>query len=287
MNVVVTGASGFIGKRLLQLLREKGHQAEGVSVRKDSNWESKVEAADAVVNLAGEPLFGKRWTVLLKSEIHDSRVSATRKVVDAMGRGQKKNPKPRVLVNGSAIGFYGPTGDEALTEASPAGSDFLAFVCREWEEAAEKARLQHDVRTVLLRTGIVIGKDGGALKQMLMPFKLGIGGRIGSGQQWMSWIHLDDLCGLIIHAIENENVRGPLNGSAPNPVRNEDFTKTLGAVLNRPTLLPIPSFGLYLAFGEASHLLTTGQRVLPELALQTGYRFKFKALNEALVQATT
>lgn len=284
MNVVITGASGFIGTRLTQLLREKGHQVEGVDVRKPG-WEAKVENADGVVNLAGEPLFGKRWDTLVKAEIHDSRVNTTRKVVEAMGRGQKKSPKARVLVSGSAVGFYGPTNDETLTETSPAGADFLAFVCREWEAEAHKAELQHGVRTVILRTGIVLGKNGGAMKQLLPPFKLGIGGQIGNGMQWMSWIHLDDICGLILHALTQESVRGPLNGSAPNPVRNKDFTKTLGAVLNRPTLIPIPGFGLYLLFGESSHILTTGQKVLPEAGLQTGYRFKYSALNDALLAA--
>jgi len=283
MNVVVTGATGFIGRRLTQLLREKGHQVEGIDLRQASGWEAKVEAADAVVNLAGEPLFGKRWDVLTKSEIHDSRVNTTRKIVEALGRAQKKSPKTRVLVNGSAIGFYGSTHDELLSEKSPSGSDFLAFVCREWEEEAQKAQLQHGVRTVLIRTGVVLGKNGGALKQMLPPFKIGLGGPIGNGKQWMSWIHLDDICGLIIHAIENTSVVGPLNGTAPNPVRNIDFTKTLGAVLNRPTILPIPGFGLYVLFGESSSILTGGQKVLPEQALQTGYRYKFSSLDQALV----
>lgn len=283
MNVVVTGATGFIGVRLMQLLREKGHQAEGIDLRKTSGWEAKVEAADAVINLAGEPLFGKRWTTLIKSEIHDSRVNTTRKIVEALGRAQKKSPKARVLVNGSAIGFYGSTDDEVLTEKSAAGSDFLAFVCREWEEEAHKAQLQHGIRTVLLRTGIVLGKNGGALKQMLPPFRIGLGGPIGNGKQWMSWIHLDDICGLAIHAIENSSVVGPLNGTSPNPVRNTDFTKTLGAVLSRPTILPIPGFGLYVLFGESASILTGGQKVLPEQAAQTGYRFKFSSLDQALV----
>ncbi|MEO5668039.1 MAG: TIGR01777 family oxidoreductase [Bdellovibrionota bacterium] len=281
MNVVVTGATGFIGTRLTQLLREKGYQVEGVDPRQ-SGWENKVETADAVVNLAGSPLFGKRWTTLIKSELHDSRVSATRKIVEAMGRGQKKDPKPRVLVSGSAIGFYGATDDEVLNETSAAGHDFLAFVCREWEAEAEKAHLHYGIRTVLLRTGIVLGKGGGALKQMLPPFKLGLGGPIGNGQQWMSWIQLDDICNLIIHAITHDAVKGALNATAPTPARNKDFTKTLGAVIGRPTFLPIPSIGLYLAFGESAHILSTGQKVMPEQALATGFRFKYAALNEAL-----
>jgi uncharacterized protein (TIGR01777 family) len=285
MNVVVTGATGFIGTRLLQLLREKGHQAEGVDMRRPTGWESKLENADAVVNLAGESLFGKRWNTYVKAEIHDSRVNITRKVVEQMGRGQKNSPKKRVLVNGSAIGFYGSVGDETLNEDSSAGSDFLAFVCREWEEAALRAQREYGIRTVLLRTGIVLGKEGGALKQMLPPFKLGAGGPIASGRQWMSWIHIDDICGLIIHALTTETLQGPVNGTAPTPLRNKDFTKTLGAVLGRPTFLPIPAAGLYVLFGESAQLLTASQKVLPEKALESGYRFKYAALNEALVAA--
>ncbi len=286
MNVVVTGASGLIGTRLLQMLREKGHSVEGVSLRKDVDWEKKVENADAVVNLAGEPIFGQRWNTYVKAEIHDSRVNGTRRVVEVMGRARKKHPEKKLtLVNASAIGFYGSTEDDILTEKSEAGADFLAFVCRAWEDEADKARLLHGIRTVVLRTGIVLDKKGGALEKMLPFFKLGLGGPIGNGRQWMSWIHIDDLCGLIVHALENENVAGAVNGTAPNPVRNIDFSRTLGAVLNRPAFLPIPAPALYLRFGESSSILTGGQRVLPEAAVKSGYRFKYAALNEALQAA--
>jgi len=292
MKVVVTGASGFIGSRLCELLRKKGHIVDGVSTRKDNDWEKKVEEADAIVNLAGEPIFGKRWSTRVKAEIHDSRILGTRTLVEAMGRSHDKNPaKQQILVNASAIGFYGAdTGDTTLNEKSTAGSDFLAWVCREWEDEAHKAALRFKARVSIVRFGVVLGSQGGALQTMLYPlgtklfspFQLGLGGPINSGKQWMSWIHIDDVCGIIIHAIENDKVSGILNATAPNPVRNIDFTKTLGAVLSRPTLLPIPGIGLHALFGEAASILTGGQKVLPEATEEQGYHFKYGALNEAL-----
>lgn len=284
MKVVVTGASGFIGTRLCELLRKKGHSVEGISLRRDMDWEKKVQDADAIINLAGEPIFGKRWNMRVKAEIHDSRVQGTRKIIEAMGKAHAKNPsKTQVLVNASAIGFYGSdTGEETLNEKSSAGSDFLAFVCREWEEEAQKAALRYKARLVIVRIGVVLGRNGGALKKMLPPFRLGLGGPINSGKQWMSWVHLDDVCGIFIHAVENSKVSGVLNATSPNPVRNKDFTKTLGAVLDRPTLIPIPGFALHVMFGEAATILSGGQKVLPIATEESGYKFQFSALNEAL-----
>jgi uncharacterized protein (TIGR01777 family) len=282
MQVVIFGGSGFIGTQLQKLLRAKGHEVTLGDLRRDMDWEGKIQKADAVVNLAGAPIIGKRWNMLVKAEIHDSRVEGTHKIVAALGKAKAKDGKERVLVNGSAIGFYGATQDEELDETSPAGTDFLAFVCRDWEDEAHKAELEHGIRTVILRTGIVLGKGGGALEKMLPPFKLGLGGPIGNGQQWYSWIHIDDECGLIVHALENKQVRGVLNATAPMPVRNKDFAKTLGAVLSRPAFLPVPPPALYLLVGEASFMLTHGQKVLPKAALASGYAFRYKSLDDAL-----
>lgn len=292
MKIVVTGATGFIGTRLCDLLRGKGHYVDAVSLRRDNDWEKKVMDADAVVNLAGESVFGKRWNTYVKSEIHESRIQGTRKIVEAMGKAHSLNPsKEQILVNASAIGYYGSDTDEAvINEASEAGTDFLAFVCREWEEEAQKASLRYNVRTTIVRIGVVLGKNGGALESMLYPlgnkaispFKMGLGGPINSGKQWMSWVHLDDVCGMIIYAIENSHVKGVMNATSPNPVRNIDFTKTLGAVINRPVALPLPGIALHLLFGEAAAILTGGQKVLPEAAEKAGYKFKYSALHEAL-----
>lgn len=293
MNVAVVGSTGFIGQRLVEVLKKKGHSVTGVSLRK-SGWESAVSEADAVVNLAGEPIFGKRWDTYVKGEIFDSRINGTQKIVDILGEAKKNDPeKKRCFVCASAIGYYGPHEDEELNEQSEAGHDFLAFVCREWEDVAEKAHLHHDIRTAIVRIGIVLGAGGGALETMMYPlgtkaispFKLGLGGPINSGSQWMSWVHIDDVCGIIVHALENESVSGPLNATSPNPVTNKSFTKTLGAVLSRPTPFPIPGPALYLRFGESASILTKGQKVLPENTLKSGYTFKYDALNEALKQA--
>ncbi|NCN95325.1 MAG: TIGR01777 family protein [Bdellovibrionales bacterium] len=291
MNIGVFGLSGFVGGHLKGGLEKAGHTVAGLSLRK-TGWESKLENCEAVINLAGEPIFGKRWNVDVKAEIYNSRVHGTEKIVAAMGKiHAADSSKAKTFVCASAVGFYGANDFENLDETSSAGKDFLAFVCRDWEAAAETAQMRYKIRTSIVRTGIVLGPDGGALQTMMYPmgtelispFKLGLGGPINSGKQWMSWIHVDDLCGIYQHAVENETVSGALNGTSPNPVRNLNFTKTLGAVLNRPTPFPIPGPALYLRFGESASILTTGQKVLPKATMQSGFQFKYDSLNDALV----
>ncbi len=290
MKVVLFGASGFIGGVLSKALEAKGHSVIAADVRKTPAWQSLLDDADAVVNLGGAPIFGKRWDDRVKAEIHSSRVDSTKKIVDALGSAQKKSGRCAVLVNASAIGFYGPSFDETFNEDSPCGSDFLASVCRDWEEAAFKAEKVHGIRTVVVRTGVVLGRGGGALQQMLYPlktklfspFKLGMGGPIGLGKQWTSWIHINDVVGIYIHAIENAQVRGPLNATAPEPLRNKDFTKALAKALKRPAFFPLPGLLLYALYGEVAEILINGQKVLPKATLNSGYRFLFPKLDSAL-----
>jgi uncharacterized protein len=233
---------------------------------------------DAVVNLLGESV-GQKWTTETKKKIRDSRVNGTRNLVEALGQ---LKTKPRVFVSGSAVGYYGNRGEEEITEASAQGDDFLARVCGEWEAEAQRAET-FGIRTVRLRTGIVLAREGGALQQMLFPFKLGLGGPIGSGKQWFPWIHRDDLVGLILHAISQDKVAGPLNGTSPNPVRQAEFAKVLGKVLGRPAFLPTPVFAMRFRFGEFVDAgLLAGQKVLPKVALDSGYSFKFPNLEIAL-----
>lgn len=282
MKILVFGGTGFIGARLVKALNEKGHQVKTSDIRRDPAWRIEVGVADVIVNLAGAPIFGKRWTDDVKSEIHSSRVEGTQKIVEAIGAAKRKGAKIAALVNASAIGFYGPTFDEELTEASPAGVDFLAFVCREWEEAALSAERHYGVRTVLVRTGVVLGDGGGALQKMLPAFKAFVGGPIGSGKQWMSWVHLDDVVGIYVHAIENAAIHGALNATAPQPKRNKEFSKALGKALHRPSLLPVPGIGLYALFGEVAEILVNGQKVLPRATIESGYAFKYPELEAAL-----
>lgn len=281
MKVSVFGGTGFIGTALVKALQKKGHTVTVLDLRRDSDWVSKMSTTEAVVNLAGYPLFGKRWTTEIKSAIYDSRIEGTKAIVKAMG-AVKDSGGPKILVNGSAVGFYGPENDIEFDEHSHAGADFLAFVCRDWEEAAQTAQNHHGIRTTFIRTGIVLGANGGALKQLLPPFKAFIGGPVGSGKQWMSWIHLEDIVGIILHALETETIKGPLNGTSPSPVRNADFSKALGHALGRPSFMKIPGLALYAVVGEASELLVNGQKVLPVETLKSGYVFKFPTLEQAL-----
>jgi len=238
-----------------------------------------VSGFDAVVHLAGESVVG-RWTDEKKKAIRESRVQGTRNLVAALG---KSEAKPRVLVCASAVGFYGNRGDELLGEESPIGQGFLPEVCREWEDASRIAA-EAGIRTVNVRIGLVLSAKGGALSNMLKPFKLGLGGRIGSGQQWWSWIHVDDIVGGIQHAIRAESLSGPVNFVAPNPVRNVEFTKVLALVLGRPAFFPVPEFALRLAFGKmaAEQLLLASQRVEPGKLRTSGYEFRFPELKTAL-----
>lgn len=283
MKVAVTGASGFIGRRAAELLRNRGHETRPLSLRSAPTLAGSglLNGCDAVVHLAGEPI-AQRWTVAAKKRILDSRVEGTRALLSAM----REHP-PNVLVSASGIGYYGSCGDRILTEQSPPGpdqsSDFLAQVAAAWErEALEAEKL--GVRVVRLRIGTVMGAGGGALQKMLLPFRMGVGGRIGSGAQWMSWIHIEDLCNMILWALGESTLRGVLNATSPHPVTNADFTRALGRACNRPAVIPVPIFALKLLLGEMSEVLLASQRAVPEAALRAGFEFKYPEIGAALIE---
>ncbi len=288
MRVVVTGASGTIGTALARALRERGDTVTGVTrspagqgAAGGIDWRSwddlanAVAGSDAVVHLAGAGVADKRWSAARKRELRESRVDTARRIVAAI---QAASDKPSVFVSGSAVGIYGSRGDELLTEESAPGDDFLAQLCVDWEAAAGGA----GVRTVILRTGVVLAREGGALAKLLPPFKLGAGGPIGRGRQRMAWIHLDDIVGLILHAIGTPGLEGALNGVAPEPVSNAVFSKALGAALRRPALMPTPPLALRLLLGERAGVLTASQRVGADRARESGYDFRHPEIGGAL-----
>ena len=295
MNILINGASGLIGRALQKSLAEKGHQLvlagrNEPRSREQIQWTvengfaepDRLEGLDAFVHLAGENISALRWTEEKKRAIRDSRVLGTRSVVEAMGKLEKP---PEVFIAGSATGYYGDRGDEIMTESDEPGDTFLSDVCAAWEAESMRAE-ELGVRTVRLRTGVVLSKDGGALAEMLTPFKLGVGGVVGSGRQWMSWVSLADVVGAIEFALENEDLTGPVNVVAPNPVTNKEFTSTLGEVVHRPTILPLPQFAVKLAFGEMGDaLLLDSTRVAPERLTEAGYKFEFENLKRALENA--
>ncbi|MGB7067929.1 MAG: TIGR01777 family oxidoreductase [Pyrinomonadaceae bacterium] len=297
MRILVTGASGLIGTALREALAKKGWETLLVSRASptDANqiqWDAesgfriedvtRLEGLDAVVHLAGEPVSGLRWTESKKQAIRDSRVYGTRSLVDTLA---KLKHKPEVLVSASALGFYGDRGDDVMTESNMAGDTFLANTSREWEAESRRAE-DLGIRTVIVRTGIVLAKLGGALSAMLTPFKFGVGGIIGSGKQWMSWISLDDIVAIYIEAITNGKLRGAINGVSPHPVTNEEFTKTMGDVLNRPTFVPLPEFAVNLVFGEMGDaFLLDSTRVIPKRLEDAGFQFMYPDLKGALNQA--
>jgi uncharacterized protein (TIGR01777 family) len=238
-----------------------------------------LKGIDVVIHLSGAGIADGRWTEERKQLLRSSRIDTTRVLVDSLSRLKQK---PRLLIVASAIGYYGSRGDEILTESSTTGTDFLALVCRDWEAEASRAA-ERGIRSVMLRTGVVLSGKGGALPKMLPPFKLGVGGRLGSGQQWMSWIAIEDVVGIIRHAIAHEQVSGAVNVVAPNPVRNEEFTRLLAGMLHRPAIFPAPAFVLRLAMGEmADAVLLSSDRVKPEQILAAGYKFRFEILEPAL-----
>ncbi len=295
MNITLTGASGLIGRRLLKNFSMAGHRLHVLSRHTGTNlppgvsisaWdpivgmppEESVRNADVVVHLAGEPV-AQRWSGAVKQRIRESRVTGTRNLVERLVTLRNK---PKALVCASAIGYYGSRGDEVLSESSAPGGGFLPEVCVAWEHEAQTAEA-FGIRVVSIRTGIVLDARGGALKQMLPPFRMGVGGRLGDGEQWMSWIHLADLAALFQLAVEAP-VRGVLNGVAPNPVRNADFTRELAKALHRPAIFPIPAFGIKLLFGEMAEILLASQRVVPAAAQAAGARFQFAELSAALAE---
>lgn len=293
MNILITGGTGFIGQRLCSALRRDAHQLWvlsrqpgrvaglcGNDVHALESLETLDEdlQIDAVINLAGEPIADRRWSDAQKQKLVDSRMQTTQAINAWI---QRAAHKPSVLISGSAIGFYGDTGAREVTEDSPPVNEFTHQLCRDWEEEALKAETL-GVRVALLRTGIVLGRDGGALRKMLPAFRFGLGGPIGRGDQWMSWIHRDDMVSIILFLLKHENLSGAFNATAPHAVMNRQFTRTLGQVLRRPTLLPMPAFVLKLLFGEMSHLLLTGQKVLPQRLLDHDYAFRFEELEDAL-----
>ena len=293
MRVFLTGATGLIGRALSASLCGDGHEVVALSrgaspagmtagsraVLGDpavpGAWQDELSRCDACVNLAGEPVAAGRWTEERRRRIRDSRVNATRNVAAVIAGGG-----PTVLVSGSAIGYYGPRGDEVLDESSPPGDDFLARVAVEWEEAASQAARR--ARVVLVRTGIVLAAEGGALPKLALPFRLLAGGPVGDGRFWQSWIHLADQVGILRLALQDPAASGPVNATAPDPVRNRDLARTMGRVLHRPSLLATPAFAVRAALGEMAEVVLASQRVVPRAALSLGYRFRWPALEPAL-----
>jgi uncharacterized protein len=302
MKTAITGATGLVGKALSRRLllrgdrvtgltrdpvKNAGRMAEGVapaSLSSDPAALAEVLSGhDAVVNLAGEPVLGRRWNDAVRREIRDSRVKGTRTVVEAIAAAATP---PGILVNASAVGYYGDRGQEELPESAAPGTGFLTDVCTEWEDAARAAEA-HGTRVVMLRIGVVLSVLGGALPRMLPPFRLFVGGPIGNGRQAFPWIHIDDLTGLILHALDTEELTGPMNATAPHLVSNAEFSKALGRAIGRPSWLPAPQFALRLLIGPAAAVLTASQKAIPRVALDTGYSFLFPELDTALTNLLT
>lgn len=300
MKIAITGATGFVGSRLVGKLQENGEQililtrqaAKGKRTFPDTafpnleivpyrpteagDWQQAISGCDAVVNLAGEPI-AERWTPEHKQAILNSRQLGTRQIVEAIGQA---NPKPSVLVNSSAIGYYGTSETATFDENSPPGTDFLAQVCQAWEAEAQKVTT-FGVRLAILRTGIVLG-NGGALAKMVPPFKLFAGGPLGNGRQWFSWIHREDLVNLILEILQQPQLAGTFNATAPNPVRMSEFCQTLGEVMHRPSWLPVPDFALELLLGESAKVVLEGQQVLPKRLQDIGFEYQYPTLKAAL-----
>lgn len=294
MRLVLAGGTGFLGRALRARVNGLGHQvlvltrrprpgsADEVAWEPDGRagaWASVLDAADAVINLAGEGIADARWTDARKAALQKSRVAATRSIVAAIRSVAKP---PAVLVNASGIGYYGDRGDALVTEATPAGNDFLANLCVAWEREAEQASPL--TRVAIVRSGLVLHPSGGALKRMLLPFRMGIGGRLGSGGQYLPWIHLEDWVDFVVWLLDTADARGAFNGTAPQPITNAGFTRALGRALHRPTMIPVPAFALKLALGEVADSLLTGQRAIPARAQEMGFSFRYAQIDAALGQ---
>ncbi|MBX7151610.1 TIGR01777 family oxidoreductase [bacterium] len=298
MKIVLAGATGFIGKFLIQSL-QKAHHTMVVLTRRNikidgtiavqwdartlGQWSEYIDGADAVINLSGESIAAKRWNNDQKKRLTDSRVLTTRVLIQSMAKASKK---PHSLINASAVGYYGHVEDSDVTESRLPADDFMGKLCRDWETEALKAE-DFGVRVVLPRIGIVLGGDGGALQKMALPFKFFIGGPLGSGYQWMPWIHRDDVITGFQFVLNQINLRGPVNFTAPDPVRMKDFCKTLGTILRRPSWAPVPSFALKLLLGEMAAIVTNGQKAVPKKLIEAGFEFKYTDLKKALSAALT
>jgi len=295
LRVFVTGATGLIGSRVCRELAEAGHAVVALSrtpregggfewvqgdAAKPGLWQQSVDGCDAVIHLAGEPVFDARWSSARKRELVDSRVEGTRRVVEAIGSA--KSP-PGALVSGSAVGFYGPRGDELLREDAAPGDDFLAQLCVDWEAAAAEAQ-RYGVRVVCLRFGVVLSSRGGALARMRLPFRLGLGGPLGPSGRWFPWVHEDDAVGLTLFALEAKWA-GPVNVVAPDTVTMGEFSQALGSALRRPAFFPVPRSALRLALGESADFLSPGQKVIPAVSQSVGYAFKRNTLGDALAES--
>ena len=291
MTVIIAGGSGFLGRKLVKRLEDDGHSVAILTRRpnrpRDIQWSPdgspgtlppRLDGRDAVINLAGEGIADRRWSAARKEELRSSRILSTQTLVRAVA--QCAHP-PRVFISASAVGYYGPCGDEPVKETEPAGSDFLARLCVEWERQARMVE-SPATRLAIVRTGLVLAKDGGALARMLTPFKLGLGATMATGDQFMPWIHVDDWTALVSWLVHNDRATGPFNGAAPTPVTNQTFTRMLARVLNRPAVLHAPAFMLRAALGEMSTILVSGQRAMPEAAEHLGFRFTHRELEPAL-----
>ncbi len=297
MKILITGASGLVGSHLVPELAGVGHKILTLSRSEaesdtEIEWDAetgfekaelaKMEGVNAVIHLAGESVAGLNWSEEKKGRIRDSRVNGTRILIEGL---KKLKKPPSIFIGASAVGYYGDRGDEKLTETSPAGEGFLAEVCQEWEAETDRAK-DFGARTAKIRIGLVLTKEGGALGTMLTPFSYGVGGVVGSGKQYMSWISLDDLVRIFIFVLNNEDVEGIVNATSPNPVRNEEFTRVLGKVVRRPTFIPVPEFGVRMLLGEmGEQLLLEGARVFPEKLEETDFKFEYEKLESALKNA--
>ena len=287
MQLLITGASGLVGTALSRALRDRGDTVIGVSRRPERRsegvvrwvgWDdlpTAVEDAEAVLRWAGAGVAAKRWSAARKRTLRASRIDTAQRLVTAINGAAHP---PGVLVSASAVGYYGPRGDEELDEDSPVGSDFLAMLCRDWEAAAGVV----DCRVVRARLGVVLSGQGGALPQMRLPFKLGLGGPIGRGRHWFSWVHIDDVVGALLHAVDDASVRDAINVTAPIPLTHMDFSTALGRALHRPAIVPVPPLLLGLRFGEGAAILTSGQRVVPRRIVASGYQFQYEQIDDAL-----
>jgi uncharacterized protein (TIGR01777 family) len=280
MRIAITGATGLIGSRLATALKTRGDEVTGVSLRAGAPGPAALAGIDAVVHLAGEPV-AQRWTKAARERILSSRTEGTRALAEVITAAE---PRPRALVSASAVGYYGSRGDERLGEDAAPGDDFLAGVCVAWEREANAAA-DHGVRVVTVRTGVVLDKSGGALEKMLPPFKLGIGGPVAGGRQYLPWIHIDDLVGIYVAAIDDDAWSGPVNASAPEPVTNAEFSKALGRALHRPAFAPVPALAIRALYGDMAEIVTEGQRAIPRRPLELGYAFTHPDLDEALSDA--